>query len=80
MPHASFLLPGVGAQGGRIEDLAPAFVPGSAGGLISASRSISHAFRATGGEPRVAARAHAQRLREQAFTLSLQNPVVTARP
>ena len=25
MPRAVFLLPGVGAQGGRVEDLAPAF-------------------------------------------------------
>ena len=30
MPHAAFLLPGVGAQGGRVEDLAPAFTPGPA--------------------------------------------------
>ncbi len=29
MPHAVFLLPGVGAQGGRVEALAPAFVTGS---------------------------------------------------
>ena len=28
MPRAPFLLPGVGAQGGRVEDLAPAFAPG----------------------------------------------------
>ena len=27
MPHAVFLLPGVGAQGGRVEDLGPAFAP-----------------------------------------------------
>ncbi len=32
MPNAVFLLPGVGAQGGRVEDLAPAFAPGRAGG------------------------------------------------
>ena len=40
MPRAPFLLPGVGAQGGRVEDLAPAFAPGRAGGLVTASRSI----------------------------------------
>ena len=33
MPHAVFLLPGVGAQGGRVEDLGAAFAPGRAGGL-----------------------------------------------
>src|SRR5262249_36610019 len=32
MPHSTFLLPGVGAQGGRVEDLAPAFAAGRAGG------------------------------------------------
>jgi len=70
MPHASFLLPGVGAQGGRVEELAAAFTPGRAGGLISASRSISEAYRVAGGEPAAAARAHAERLREQAWSLS----------
>ena len=28
MPRATFLLPGIGAQGGRVEDLGPAFAPG----------------------------------------------------
>ena len=40
MPQAIFLLPGVGAQGGSIEDLGPAFGPHPAAGLITASRSI----------------------------------------
>jgi orotidine-5'-phosphate decarboxylase len=69
MPHAPFLLPGVGAQGGRVEDLAPAFAPGRAGGLITASRSIASAYLASGGEPAAAARAEAERLREVAWTL-----------
>ena len=64
MPHATFLLPGVGAQGGRVEDLAPAFAPGRAGGLVSASRSIANAYLDTGGEPAEAARAEAERLRD----------------
>ncbi|MGN6372521.1 MAG: orotidine-5'-phosphate decarboxylase [Solirubrobacteraceae bacterium] len=70
MPSAVFLLPGVGAQGGRVQDLAPAFVPGRAGGLIAASRSIADAHRQAGGEPASAARAEAERLREQAWRLS----------
>ncbi len=70
MPHAVFLLPGVGAQGGRVEDLAPAFAPGRAGGLISASRSIANAHTANGGDPADGARAEAERLRELAWTLS----------
>ena len=40
MPHQPFLLPGVGAQGGRPEDLGPAFGGRAAGALVSASRSI----------------------------------------
>ncbi len=75
MPHAVFLLPGVGAQGGRVEDLAPAFAPGRAAGLITASRSIVDAYLAPGNgagtrEPATAARAEAERLREQAWALS----------
>ncbi|MEA2353973.1 MAG: orotidine-5-phosphate decarboxylase [Solirubrobacteraceae bacterium] len=69
MPHAVFLLPGVGAQGGRVEDLAPAFGPGRAGGLVSASRSIVGAHESGGGEPGASARAAAERLRELAWSL-----------
>ena len=70
MPTAVFLLPGVGAQGGRVEDLAPAFAPGRAGGLITASRSIANAHLQVGGEPADAARAEAERLRELAWRIS----------
>jgi orotidine-5'-phosphate decarboxylase len=70
MPRAVFLLPGVGAQGGRVEDLAPAFAPGRAAGLVSASRSIVDAYRGAGGDPAAAARAEAERLRELAWRLS----------
>jgi orotidine-5'-phosphate decarboxylase len=69
MPHAPFLLPGIGAQGGRVEDLAPAFAPGRAGGLVSASRSIASAHEAGGAAPSAAARAEAERLREAAWAL-----------
>jgi orotidine-5'-phosphate decarboxylase len=43
MPAQPFLLPGVGAQGGKPEDLAPAFAGHPAGGLVTASRSIMFA-------------------------------------
>jgi orotidine-5'-phosphate decarboxylase len=69
MPRTVFLLPGVGAQGGRVEDLAPAFAPGRAGGLIAASRSIASAYLQSGGDPAPAARAEAERLRELAWSL-----------
>lgn len=70
MPHSVFLLPGVGAQGGRVEDLAPAFAPGPAGGLIAVSRGIVRAHERLGGEPESAAKREAARLREQAWALA----------
>lgn len=70
MPSAVFLLPGVGAQGGRVEDLAAAFAPGPAGGLVSASRGIIAASDRHGGDPAQAARAEAQRLQEIAWALT----------
>jgi orotidine-5'-phosphate decarboxylase len=69
MAHAVFLLPGIGAQGGRVEELAPAFAPGRAGGLISASRAIADAHETTGGDPVDAALREAQRLRAIAWSL-----------
>jgi orotidine-5'-phosphate decarboxylase len=70
MPRAPFLLPGIGAQGGRVADVAPAFAPGPAGGLITASRGIVGAHQQAGGTPAGAARAEAERLREQAWALA----------
>ena len=70
MPHAVFLLPGVGAQGGVVGDLAPAFAPGRAAGLISASRSIVQAYAASGKGPAEAAAEAAARLRDLAWELA----------
>lgn len=66
MPHAIWLLPGIGPQGGSGRDLAPAFAPGPAGGLVSASRAIVYAFEreGAGGAPAACARDEAARLRE----------------
>jgi len=70
MPRTPFLLPGIGAQGGDVAALAPAFAPGKAAGLVSASRSIAGAADARGGDPARAARAEAERLRETAWNLA----------
>lgn len=70
MPHAAFLLPGVGAQGGRVEDLSAAFAPGRAAGLVSASRSIIYAHERDGADPQTAAQREAARLRELAWSIS----------
>ncbi len=70
MPATPFLLPGVGAQGGDVATLAPAFAPGRAGGLVTASRSIAQAHEKAGGDRAAAARAEAERLREAAWALA----------
>jgi orotidine-5'-phosphate decarboxylase len=69
MPRAIFLLPGVGAQGGGADRLGPAFAPGKAGGLVSASRGIVSAHETLGGDPASAAREQARRLRELVWAL-----------
>jgi orotidine-5'-phosphate decarboxylase len=44
MPYSVFLIPGIGAQGGKPEDLGPALVPGRpASVLVAAARSIAGA-------------------------------------
>jgi orotidine-5'-phosphate decarboxylase len=60
LPRAVLLLPGVGAQGGRLEDLAAAFTAGPASALPSASRSVLYADRGAGWQD--AAAAEAERL------------------
>jgi orotidine-5'-phosphate decarboxylase len=62
MPRSIFLLPGVGAQGGRVELLAPAFAPGPAAALVAASRTIVDAALQAGAVD--AARTAAEGLRE----------------
>jgi orotidine-5'-phosphate decarboxylase len=57
LPRAVLLLPGVGAQGGRLEDLAAAFTAGPASALPSASRSVLYADRGAGWQEAAAAEA-----------------------
>jgi orotidine-5'-phosphate decarboxylase len=70
MPRAVFLLPGVGAQGGSVDQLGPAFAPGPAGGLVAASRSIVNAHEQTGGHPADAAAHAAEELRAATWSLA----------
>lgn len=60
LPRAVLLLPGVGEQGGRLDELAPAFAAGPASALPSASRSVIYASR--GRDWQGAAAAEAERL------------------
>jgi orotidine-5'-phosphate decarboxylase len=70
MPRAILLLPGVGAQGGDVAALAPAFEPHPAGGLVTASRSIVNAYEDRGGDPGEAARDAAEQLRAATWGLA----------
>jgi orotidine-5'-phosphate decarboxylase len=69
MPHAIFLLPGIGAQGGSVDALGPAFAPHPAAGLVTASRSIVNAHAERGGDPAAAAAAAAEELRAASWAL-----------
>jgi orotidine-5'-phosphate decarboxylase len=57
MPRAVLLLPGVGAQGGRADQLGAAFAAGPASALVSASRSVIYADRGAGWQEAAAAEA-----------------------
>ncbi len=45
LPHAWLLLPGVGAQGGKVQDLAAAFDERGLGALVNQSRGVMQCFR-----------------------------------
>jgi orotidine-5'-phosphate decarboxylase len=44
MPHAWLLLPGVGAQGGKVDDLVAAFDGRGLGALVTQSRGVMQSF------------------------------------
>jgi orotidine-5'-phosphate decarboxylase len=48
MPHAIFLVPGYGAQGGTADDVRACFTDGQRGALITASRSVIYPKAADG--------------------------------
>jgi orotidine-5'-phosphate decarboxylase len=70
MPQAVLLLPGIGAQGASPADLARAFTSGPASALVTASRSILYAYRATGDDWRRSATGEAARLRREVWAVS----------
>jgi orotidine-5'-phosphate decarboxylase len=63
LPRSVLLLPGVGAQGARAEELSAAFSAGPAGALVSASRSVIYADSGAGWQE--AAAAEAERLADE---------------
>ena len=45
MPHAIFLVPGYGAQGGGAEDTKPCFIPDGTGAIVNSSRGVIFAYQ-----------------------------------
>ena len=70
MPRSILLLPGVGAQGASITDLARAFQSGPASAIVPVSRSLIYAYRDAGTDYREAAGAEAARLKRDIWTAS----------
>lgn len=73
MPRSIWLVPGVGAQGGRPEDLEGAFGDHPASVLVTASRTIALAHEETGydeRDPASAARSAARKLRQAVWRRS----------
>jgi orotidine-5'-phosphate decarboxylase len=70
MPQSPILLPGVGAQGATPADVARAFTSGPASALVTASRSVTFAFRDTEEDWRAAAAREAQSLAAQVWAAS----------
>ncbi len=72
MPRTPFLLPGIGAQGGELKEIAHAFGSQPAAALVTAARSIVEAHKQYGGDPISAARNEAERVRDTCWQLSSQ--------
>ena len=70
LPQSVLLLPGVGAQGATPADVARAFTSGPASALVSVSRDVIYAFRASGMDWRSAAAAEASRYAREVWSVS----------
>lgn len=72
MPHAMFLVPGFGAQGGTADDVAAAFSPETGyGALINSSRAIMYAYEKKDDVPFTQAQADAARAARDAINEAL---------
>jgi orotidine-5'-phosphate decarboxylase len=65
LPSTPFLVPGYGAQGASVADVAAGFLPGGRGAVVNASRSVLYPASTRPGEPwREAVAAAARSARE----------------
>ena len=65
MPKTLFLVPGVGTQGGKFEDLACFFNKDKLGVIVNSSREINYAFNKTGLDYKTSAHITAKEIKEK---------------
>ena len=68
-PHTYFLIPGYGAQGGKVEDIALGFDKNGLGGIVNASRSLMCAYKSDKWKDRFEEKDYAQATRAEAIRM-----------
>lgn len=68
-PHTYFLIPGYGAQGGRVEDIALGFDENKLGGIVNASRSLMCAYKSDKWKDEFKEKDYAQATRAEAIRM-----------
>lgn len=69
MPKAYFLIPGYGAQGGKVEDIALGFDSKGLGGVVNASRSLMCAYKSILWKDKFAEEDYAKATRAEALRM-----------
>ena len=68
-PHTYFLIPGYGAQGGKVEDIALGFDKNGLGGIVNASRSLMCAYKSDKWKDQFEEKDYAQATRAEAIRM-----------
>jgi len=68
-PHTYFLIPGYGAQGGKVEDIALGFDKDGLGGIVNASRSLMCAYKSDKWKDKFEEKDYAQATRAEAIRM-----------
>ena len=68
-PHTYFLIPGYGAQGGKVEDIALGFDKNGLGGIVNASRSLMCAYKSELWKDKFAEKDYAKATRAEALRM-----------
>ena len=68
-PHTYFLIPGYGAQGGKVEDIALGFDENGLGGIVNASRSLMYAYKADLWKDKFEEKDYAKATRQEALRM-----------